>query len=252
MRRRRRLRSEPATGSGWAAFDGDAVWSAAGAALAHCRRTRALVGAHSADGPAYRVVGASAVWSGSLSWSGAPAGARDAWPQAGGHGRRCPRPDVRVRRAALADPKFGGRRSVHHGVKGRRGHHADTRAHPVTGSGRGQATLCVRGDAQTVTSDRSDVAASKAATGRAKRGRHRPGPGHRRVAVQGEDDRRLPRAPTTSSSPRSATSATCRATPTRCPPRTRTSRGPGSASTSTTTSSRSTSSRRTRRPRSPS
>ena len=66
--------------------------------------------------------------------------------------------------------------------------------------------------------------------------------GDRRVAGQGADDRRLPRATATSSRPRSATSATCRATPPTCRPRTRASPGPASASTSTTTSSRSTSS----------
>ena len=51
---------------------------------------------------------------------------------------------------------------------------------------------------------------------------------------------------------RSATSATCRATPPTCRPSTRASPGPGSASTPTTTSSRSTSSARTASSRSPS
>ena len=69
----------------------------------------------------------------------------------------------------------------------------------------------------------------------------------RRVARQGEDHRRLPRRRTTSSSRRSATSATFRTAPPRCRPSRRRSRGRGSASTSTPISSRSTSSTRRRR-----
>ncbi len=64
-------------------------------------------------------------------------------------------------------------------------------------------------------------------SGRGRQGRedgHQAG--DRRVAGQGEDDRRLPRRRATSSRPRSATSATCPATPPTSRPSTRASLGP--------------------------
>ena len=115
----------------------------------------------------------------------------------------------------------------------------------------------------TGTSPKTDTAAdsARAQGGRrpsfrhAHRRRDRPPDapsGDRRVADQGQEDRAVPRAATTSSSRRSATSATCRAAPPTSRPSTRASRGRASAWTSTTSSSRSTSSRRRRRARSPS
>ena len=69
----------------------------------------------------------------------------------------------------------------------------------------------------------------------------------RRSSSSSRRPRRAPSAacsaPTSSSSRRSATSATCRAVPTRCRPPTRARPGPASAWTSTTASSRSTSCR---------
>ena len=69
--------------------DGDAVWSAAGAALAAAGVPGALVGQkpHSADGPAYRVLGVRRLARLAELVGPAPAGApAEAWPRPGGHG----------------------------------------------------------------------------------------------------------------------------------------------------------------------